>query len=65
MSLLSETRPSVRSLIYSSISSFYVWLFAFLSENMFLMNLLSGAGISVGCLISYLGFSLPVGGHFS
>ena len=65
MSLLSETRPSVRLLIYSSISSFYVWLFAFLSENMFLMSLLSGACISVRLLMFSLGFSLRVGGELS
>ena len=28
---------------------FHVWILVFLSENMLLMNLLSGAGISGGC----------------
>ena len=42
---------------------FYVWVLAFLSENMFLMNLLSGAGISGWLLMFSLGFSLRVGGR--
>ena len=42
---------------------FYVWVLAFLSENMFLMNLLSRAGISGWLLMFSLGFSLRVGGE--
>ena len=35
----------------------------FLLGNSFSMSLISGVNLSVGCLISYLGFSLPVWGH--
>ena len=34
-------------------------------EDIFLMSLLSGANLSVGFLISYLGVSVPVGKTFS
>ena len=60
MSRLSGTDFSVGFLIYSSILCFYVWDLAFLSENMFLMNLLSGASVSVRSLMFSLGFSLRV-----
>ena len=65
MSRLSGTDFSVGFRFYSSILCFYVWDLAFLSENTFLMNLLSGASVSVRSLMFSLGFGLRVGGELS